>query len=161
MSEYFPSQESRALWYDRRAVVLEMLQDALAPLLAEGLETRETKGWALWAKLDRWAVDVSTGMPYASSNTMLVLERVMRANGFSPGKPMLREVRVDFAPDSSRLTEAGEAAMAEVTECLIRFLREGPVVKLGADGKPAKRKPRGPTKAALAARATYAKAIGQ
>jgi outer membrane protein OmpA-like peptidoglycan-associated protein len=161
MSEYFPSEDVRALWYERRAVVLRALQAALAPLQSLGLEMRETQGWALWAKLGSWSVDVSTGMPFSTANTLLVLQRVMRVNGFGPGKPSFQETRVDFAPDSATLTDAGQAALAEAAEQLLRMLREGPAVKLNAQGRPAKRKPRSPTRNSLAARATYAKAVGQ
>ncbi|MFC7553295.1 hypothetical protein ACFQU7_15160 [Pseudoroseomonas wenyumeiae] len=98
MSEYFPSEDLRALWYERRAVVLQALRDAAATLQPAGLEMRETQGWALWAKLGSWTVDVSTGMPFSTSNTLLLLQRVMRVNGFGPGKPSFQETRVDFAP---------------------------------------------------------------
>lgn len=159
MSEYFPSEDLRALWYERRAVVLQALREAAAPL--PGLEMRETQGWALWAKLGPWTVDVSTGMPFSTANTLLLLQRVMRVNGFGPGKPSFQETRVDFAPGTATLTEAGQAALAQAAELLLRLLREGPAVKLTAQGRPAKRKPRSPTRNTLAARATYAKAVGQ
>lgn len=159
MSEYFPSEDLRALWYERRAVVLQALREAVAPLA--GVEMRETQGWALWAKLGPWTVDVSTGMPFSTSDTLLLLQRVMRVNGFGPGKPSFQEARVDFAPGTATLTEAGQATLAQAAEQLLRLLREGPAVKLTAQGRPAKRKPRSPTRNTLAARATYAKAVGQ
>jgi hypothetical protein len=161
MSEYFPSEDLRALWYERRAVVLRTLREAAATLLPAGLEMRETQGWALWAKLGPWTVDVSTGMPFSTADTLLLLQRVMRVNGFGPGKPSFQETRVDFAPGTATLTEAGQAALAQAAEQLLRLLREGPAVKLTAQGRPAKRKPRSPTRNTLAARATYAKAVGQ
>jgi hypothetical protein len=160
MSEYFPSEDVRVLWYARRAVVLKALQAATAPLLASGLELRETQGWALWAKLGQWSVDVSTGMPFSTADTLLVLQRTMRVNGFGPGKPSFAEMRLDFAPGTATLTTAGEAALAEAADHLLRMLREGPAVKLAANGRPAKRKPRSPNRNTLAARATYAKAVG-
>jgi len=159
MSEYFPSEDLRALWYERRAVVLRALREAAAPL--DGVEMRETQGWALWARLGSWTVDVSTGMPFSTSDTLLLLQRVMRVNGFGPGKPSFQETRVDFAPGTATPTEAGQAALAGAAEQLLRLLREGPVVKLTPQGRPAKRKPRSPTRNTLAARATYAKAVGQ
>lgn len=161
MSEYFPSEDVRVLWYDRRSVVLKALEDTIAPLRPAGLELRQTQGWAMWAKLGQWSVDVSTGMPFTTSDTLLLLQRTMRVNGFGPGKPNFQEMHVEFMPGTATLTPAGEAVLAEAAEHLLRMLREGPAVKPAANGRPAKRKPRSPTRNTLAARATYAKAMGQ
>ncbi|MBO1073277.1 hypothetical protein [Roseomonas marmotae] len=160
MSEYFPTEDVRTLWYDRRALVLGKLREATAPLRAEGLESREGNGWQLWSQLGRWAVDTTTGVPYSSADTLLVLEREMRVTGFGPGKPAFREIRVEFEPGRAVLTEAGRNAVAEASDNLLRFLREGPEVRMGTNGRPVKRQPRRPTKNALAARASYAKAVG-
>ncbi|PHK93160.1 hypothetical protein CR162_20020 [Pseudoroseomonas rhizosphaerae] len=158
MSEYFPDEAARGLWEERRAVVLGHLRDASAPLAAEGLETRDIHGWALWCRLKGWTVDITTSVPFSESEHLAMLERAMRVTEFGPGRPVVKEWRVRFLPGRAVLAPEGRDALEKATEALLRFLREGPPPRLDARGRPARRPLRNPTRRAMALRAGYAKA---
>ncbi|WP_146201959.1 hypothetical protein [Teichococcus aestuarii] len=158
MSEYFPTEAVRGLWEERRAVVLEHLRAAIAPLAAEGLETRDIHGWALWARLKSWTVDITTSVPFSESDHLAMLERAMKVTEFGPGRPVVREGKIRFLPGSATLAPEGRAALEAAAAALLRFLREGPPQRLDARGRPARRAPRNPTRRAMELRAGYAKA---
>ncbi|MFC7607611.1 hypothetical protein [Teichococcus aestuarii] len=107
MSEYFPTEAVRGLWEERRAVVLGHLRAAIAPLAAEGLETRDIHGWALWARLKSWTVDITTSVPFSESDHLAMLERAMKVTEFGPGRPVVREGKIASCPAAPRWRRKG------------------------------------------------------
>lgn len=158
MSEYFPTEAVRGLWEERRAVVLGHLRGAVARLAAEGLETRDIHGWALWCRLKSWTVDITTSVPFSESEHLAMLERAMKVTEFGPGQPAVKEWRVRFLPGSAALAPEGRDVLEKATEALLRFLREGAPQRLDARGRPARHRPRKPTRRAMELRAGYARA---
>ncbi len=153
MSEYFPNSALRELWYARRAVLLAALREAAAGAAEHGAEYRDINGWAAWARLGRHAVDVTTSMPFSNADTMPVLLRFSRSDGFGARKPSCREIALTFENGSDRLTATGQQALSEVVQHFLRLLREGPAAST------ARRGPRSPTRKAMQARDAYAKAM--
>lgn len=160
MSEYFPSEQKRVLWYERRAVVLAKLEAAVEPLRAEGLELRRINGWALWAKLRFWTVDVTTSFAYSGADTLSLTARTMKVTEFGPSRPSVQETAIAFVPETAELTPAGEAALAKAGEALVTALKEGAPSQLADRGRLPRRQARNPTAKAMRLRASYAKAVG-
>lgn len=155
MSEYFPTEAARGLWEERRALVLGHLRGVLSSLEAEGLERRDIHGWALWARLKGWTVDVTTTVPFSESDRLAVLERAMKVTEFGPGRPALWPSEIRFLPGSAVLAPEGWAALEAAAGHLRRTLREGPPQRAEARGWAPRRSP---SRRAMALRAGYAKA---
>ncbi len=117
MAETFRSEADSNLWAARRAEVIGRMRAAIDELSLTGATVADVSGWAL--RVDAPPVDlvVSVNKPrYEAMGTdhAILVQRASRRNGFVPGKPVTREVRVDFQPGTHVPSVAGDMALASV-----------------------------------------------
>lgn len=117
MADTFRTEAEKSLWAARRKTVINRLRTAIQKLCLADVLTTEVNGWALAVTAPPLDIVVSVNKPiYDAMGTdhAILVQRASRLEGYVPGKPMTREVRVDFAPGGETPSEVGELALADV-----------------------------------------------
>jgi hypothetical protein len=119
LAEFFRTEADRNLWADRRAEVIGRMRDAIVMLSLPDVRLSDINGWALGVDAPPVDLVVSVNRPrYEAMGTdhAILVQRASPREGFVPGKPTTREVRVDFEPGMHVPSAAGQAALADVVE---------------------------------------------
>jgi len=153
------------VWDTRNRAVLDLFEQAVAPLRAGGAEASEANGWIHRASMGRITADASLSRPWydiIAPDTVILIQRAWD-HSLPIGKPARRELRIVFEAGSCTMTGGGLAvardAAAWMAERLVSGLppRQEPAARTGKSAS-RKRKPAAGRQAAMAASDTLPKA---
>jgi hypothetical protein len=116
-AETFRDEADRILWVARRAEVIGRMRTAVESMSLSDVEIADVNGWALGMRAPPVDLIVSVNKPLYDAmgiDHVVLVQKASRQDGFVPGRPVRREIRVDFVPGTHLPSVAGNASLADV-----------------------------------------------